>query len=155
AGVQHRQALAEFATADWRRLLDSHLTAAFVLAREAGRGMASRGKGRIIITASMMGARIARPGVPAYVAAKAGADGLTKALAVELGPKGVTCNALAPGYFATEMNTALVQNPEFTRMVSNRTPLGRWAEPSEIGGAAVFLASDAASYVNGHTLFVD
>jgi gluconate 5-dehydrogenase len=155
AGIQHRRPLGELATADWQRLLDTHLTAAFVLAREAGRGMAARGKGRIIMTASMMGPRIARPGIAPYLAAKAGLDGLTRALAVELGPRGVTCNAIAPGYFATEMNTALIGDAEFTRMVASRTPLGRWAEPREIGGVAVFLASDAASYVNGHTLVVD
>jgi gluconate 5-dehydrogenase len=155
AGIQHRRPLAELATEDWKRLLDTHLTAAFVLAREVSRGMAARGRGRIIMTASMMGPRLARPTIAPYAAAKAGLTGLTRALAVELGPKGITCNAIAPGYFATEMNTALIENAEFNDFVQKRTPLGRWAQPSEIGGVAVFLASDAASYVNGHTLFVD
>jgi gluconate 5-dehydrogenase len=102
-----------------------------------------------------MGVRVARPTISAYAAAKAGLVGLTKALAVELGPEGVTCNAIAPGFFATEMNTTLVQNAEFSEWVAKRTPAGRWGRAEEIGGAAVFLASDAASYVNGHTLFVD
>jgi gluconate 5-dehydrogenase len=155
AGVQHRRPLGEFATEDWKRLLDVHLTAAFVLAREVSAGMTAQGRGRIINMASMMGTRIARPTIAAYVAAKAALDGLTRALAVELGPKGVTCNAIAPGYFATEMNTDLAADAEFSKFVAARTPLGRWARPEEIGGVAVFLASSAASYVNGHTLFVD
>jgi gluconate 5-dehydrogenase len=155
AGIQHRKPLGEFATEDWRRVLDVHLNSSFILAREVSGGMIERGKGRIINTTSMMGPRIARPTIAAYAAAKAGLDGLTRALAVELGPKGITCNAIAPGYFATELNTALVADAEFSKFVSNRTPLGRWAQPEEIGGVAVFLASDAASYVNGVTLLVD
>jgi gluconate 5-dehydrogenase len=155
AGVQYRHKLAEFPTAEWRHLLDTHLTSAFVLARRAAAPMLSQGRGRIIVTASVMGSRVARPTIPAYAAAKAGLVGLVKALAVELGPGGVTCNAIAPGYFATEMNTALVQDREFSAWVEKRTPVGRWGRVEEIGGAAVFLASDAASYVNGHVLFVD
>jgi gluconate 5-dehydrogenase len=80
---------------------------------------------------------------------------LTKALAVELGPKGITCNAIAPGFFATEMNTALLENESFNAFVCQRTPLGRWGRVEEIGGVAVFLASPAASYINGHTVYVD
>jgi gluconate 5-dehydrogenase len=99
--------------------------------------------------------RVARPLIPAYTAAKAGVAGLTLALATELGPQGITCNAIAPGFFATEMTQALQDDAEFTAWVSSRTPLGRWAEPEEIGGAAVFLASPAGSYVNGHVLTVD
>jgi gluconate 5-dehydrogenase len=117
--------------------------------------MVARGKGRIIFTGSIAGPRVARPTVPAYAAAKGGLDALTRALAVELGPKGITCNAIAPGFFATEMNAPLVADAAFTAWIAGRTPLGRWGELAEIGGAAVFLASDAASYVNGHTLYVD
>jgi gluconate 5-dehydrogenase len=155
AGIQHRRPLLEFATADWRRVLDTNLTACFVLAREAARPMIAQGSGRIIVTASMMGPAIARPTVSAYIAAKGGLVALTKALAVELGPHGICCNAIAPGYFATEMNAALLADSEFTRFVGKRTPLGRWGQSEEIGGVAVFLASAASSYVNGHTLFVD
>ena len=155
AGVQYRHPLPEFPTDEWRHLLDTHLTSAFVLARSAAGPMLRQGRGRIIVTASVMGSRVARPTIPAYAAAKAGLVGLTKALAVELGPGGVTCNAIAPGYFATEMNTALVEDPEFSAWVEKRTPVGRWGRVEEIGGAALFLASDAASYVNGHVLFVD
>ena len=155
AGIQHRRPLLEFATADWQRVIETNLTSQFVLAREAARPMVEQGKGRIIFTASIVGPRVARPTVPAYAAAKGGLDALTRAFAVELGPKGVTCNAIAPGFFATEMNSPLVADAAFTAWISGRTPLGRWGELSEIGGAAVFLASDAASYVNGHTLYVD
>jgi gluconate 5-dehydrogenase len=155
AGIQHRRPLLEFATADWTRVIETNLTSQFVLAREAARPMVEQGKGRIIFTASIVGPRVARPTVPAYAAAKGGLDALTRAFAVELGPKGVTCNAIAPGFFATEMNSPLVADAAFTAWISGRTPLGRWGELSEIGGAAVFLASDAASYVNGHTLYVD
>ncbi|MCB1808655.1 MAG: SDR family oxidoreductase, partial [Candidatus Competibacteraceae bacterium] len=88
-------------------------------------------------------------------AAKGGVMALVKALAVELGPQGITCNAIAPGYFATEMNTALVENPEFSAWLESRVPLQRWAQPEEIAGAAVFLAAKAGAYVNGHILTVD
>jgi gluconate 5-dehydrogenase len=155
AGIQHRRPLLEFGTADWQRVLDTNLTACFVLAREAARPMIAQGSGRIILTASMMGPAIARPTVSAYIAAKGGLVALTKALAVELGPHGIACNAIAPGYFATEMNAALLANEEFTAFVGKRTPLGRWGRSEEIGGVAVFLASAASSYVNGHALFVD
>jgi gluconate 5-dehydrogenase len=155
AGIQHRRPLVDFATADFQRVLDTNLTACFVLAREAARPMIAQGSGRIVLTASMMGPAIARPTVSAYIAAKGGVVALTKALAVELAPHGVCCNAIAPGYFATEMNAALLANDEFTAFVGKRTPLGRWGRSEEIGGVAVFLASAASSYVNGHTLFVD
>jgi len=155
AGIQHRRPLLEFETEDWRRILDTNLTACFVLAREAARSMVERGSGRIILTASIAGPAIARPTISAYAVSKGGLVALTKALAVELGPKGITCNAIAPGFFATEMNTALLENESFNNFVCQRTPLGRWGRVEEIGGVAVFLASSAASYVNGHTVYVD
>ena len=154
AGIQHRQAVTEFATADFQRVLDTNLTACFILAREAAKPMSEQGRGRIIMTASIM-CQVARPTVAAYIAAKGGIMALVKALAVELGPQGITCNAIAPGYFATEMNTALVEDAEFNVWVESRVPLGRWAQPDEIAGAAIFLASAAGSYVNGHVLTVD
>ena len=95
------------------------------------------------------------PAASVLSAVNAAVEGLTRGLAVELGPDGVTCNAIAPGYFATELNAALVEDPEFNQFVCDRTPLGRWGDPAELGGAAVFLASPAGAYVNGHLLVID
>jgi len=154
AGVQHRKPLLEWEDADFQRVVDTNLTACFVLAREAARAMVPKGQGRIIFTGSVMGI-VARPTVHAYAAAKAGLGGMAKTLAVELGPKGITVNVICPGFFETEMNAPLIQNAEFNAWVKSRCPMGRWAKPEELGGAAVFLASKAGSYVNGHMLVVD
>ena len=105
-------------------------------------------------TVSMLGPQ-ARPTVPAYIAAKEGLRALTRAMAVELGAKGITVNAVAPGYVATEMNTALIENRDFNAWVVGKTPLGRWADPAELGGAAVYLMADAGSFVSGQILGVD
>lgn len=154
AGTVVRSPLEQSRTADWQRVIDVNLTALYVLARECARSMAAQRWGRIINISSIMG-QIGRATIPSYVAAKHGVAGLTKALAAELGPKGITCNAIGPGYFATEINAELQNNPDFDRMIRTRTPLGRWGKPEELGGAVVFLASDAGSYVNGHLLIVD
>jgi gluconate 5-dehydrogenase len=154
AGIQHRKPLTEFESADFQRVVDTNLTAVWALAREAARVMIPRRTGRIIMTGSVS-AFLARPTISAYIASKGGVHALTRELAVELAQHGITVNAVAPGYFATELNTALIQNKEFNDWVCKRTPAGRWGQLEEIGPAVVFLASDEASFVNGHILTVD
>ncbi len=154
AGIVQRKPIAELADEDWDRIIETNLTAAFRLARDAGRHMAAAGHGRIINIASIMSV-VARPGVASYVVSKGGLAMLTRALAVEFGPQGVTSNAIAPGYIVSEMTADLHDNPEFDSFVRERTPLGRWGEAKEIGAVALFLASDASSYVNGHLLVAD
>jgi len=154
AGIAQRKPFAETSDADWQRVMDINLTACFRLARLASRAMLAQGSGRIIMTTSVL-AIVGRPGTSAYAAAKAGLVALTRTLAAELGASGVLCNAVLPGYFATELNAALMNDPRFDAMVKGRTPLHRWGDPEELAGPVIFLASPAASYVNGHVLVVD
>jgi gluconate 5-dehydrogenase len=154
AGIQHRRALTEWDDADFERVVATNLTSCFKLSRDAARLMLPRKFGRIINTGSVA-AILGRPTIHGYVAAKAGLHGITRSMAAEIGRHGITVNALAPGYFATELNTALIKDEAFSTWVESRTPAGRWADPKELGGAVVFLASDEAAYVNGHVLAVD
>lgn len=154
AGINIRKPLDAFTVDDWRQVLEVDLTAAFVLSRAAAPGMVQRRFGRIVNIGSVLSVK-GRASIPAYTAAKHGLLGLTKSLAAELGPSGVTCNAIAPGYFETEINTELLKDEKFVRFVNERTPLRRWGKPEELAGAALYLASPAASYVNGHLLTVD
>ena len=122
--------------------------------RARGGADGAQNYGRIINTGSVI-AILARPTVHAYVGAKGGLHAITRSLATELAANNITVNAIAPGFFAAEMNTAIMDNKEFSDWLKARTPMGRWAQPEELNGAAVFLASDAASYVTGHVLTVD
>ena len=153
-GIRDRRDAFAFADADLRAMLDSNLIAPFDLCRRAAQGMMAQGWGRIVNVTSIAG-HVARPGDAAYTAAKAGLTGLTRAFAAEFGPHGVTVNAIAPGFFATETNAAMVDDPETLAFVRSRASLQRWGRPEEIAGPAVFLCSEAASYVTGHVLFVD
>jgi gluconate 5-dehydrogenase len=154
AGVIPRKPLLETTDADWAAVIDSNLSAYFRMAREAARLMVPAKRGRIIMVSSIMGF-VGRPTIPGYVTAKAGLHGMTRALAVELAPHGITVNALAPGFFPTDATETLHHNADFNALVSTRAPMARWGDPPELEGPAVFLASDASSYMTGHVLVVD
>jgi gluconate 5-dehydrogenase len=154
AGIQRRTPFVEFSQKDWDDVIATNLTAPFLVSQAALPGMIARRRGKIIHIASLM-SELARPTVVPYTAAKGGVRQLTRGMAVELAPHNIQVNAIAPGYFATEMNRALIDNPEFNAWVCKRTPAGRWGEPDEIAGLAVFLASAAADYMTGQMLVMD
>ena len=154
AGIIPRKPLLETTDEDWQAVIDSNLSACFRLSREAARLMVPARRGRIIMISSIMGL-LARPTIPGYVTAKAGLHGLVRALAVELAQHRITVNAIAPGFFPTDATDVLHKDPKFNDWIANRAPLGRWGEPAELAGPAVFLASEAASYVTGHVLVAD
>jgi gluconate 5-dehydrogenase len=154
AGIQRRSPLEQFEEAVWREVLDINLTGLFLVTRQVVRGMISRKAGKIINICSLM-CEMGRPTVGAYTAAKGGVKMLTKAMAVEWGKNNVQVNGIGPGYFATEMNRPLMENPQFDAWIRSRTPAGRWGRPEELIGAAVFLASPASDFVNGQIIYVD
>lgn len=154
AGMQHRTPLEEFAVEDFERLMATNVTSVFNVGQACARHMIGRGAGRIINIASVQTA-LARPGIAPYVTSKGAVANLTKGMATDWAPKGLNVNAIAPGYFDTPLNAALVADANFTAWIAKRTPQGRWGQLPELVGAAVFLSSAAASFVNGQTLFVD
>jgi gluconate 5-dehydrogenase len=144
----------DLSTEDWRKVIDTNLTSAFVVGREAARRMIPRGRGKIVNIASLT-SELARATVAPYTVAKGGVKMLTKAMAAEWAEHGIQANAIGPGYMLTDMNEALVNNPQFDAWVKGRTPARRWGKPEELVGAAIFLASAASDYVNGHVIYVD
>lgn len=154
AGMQHRAPLEQFPVEAFDRLMRTNVYSAFHVGQAVARHMIARGAGRIINIASVQSA-LARPGIAPYTATKGAVANLTKGMATDWAKYGLNCNAIAPGYFDTPLNAALVADPEFSAWLQKRTPAGRWGKVEELVGACVFLASDAASFVNGHTLFVD
>jgi len=154
AGIQHRVPMLELAEADWRRVVDTNLTGAFLVARAVAGGMIERGRGKIVNVASLQ-ADLARPGIGAYAAAKGGVKMLTRSMCAEWGPAGVQANAIGPGYFETDLTRALVEDERFSSWVRGRTPAGRWGRVEELVGTLLFLVSPAADYVNGQIVYVD
>jgi len=153
-GMQQRAPFTEFTDEDWRRILDTNLTSAFYVAREAGRRMVPRGRGKIVNVLSVQ-SEVARPGIAPYSATKGGLKMLTKGMCADLAPAGIQVNGLGPGYFETELTAALVADEQFSAWVRTRTPAGRWGTVDELVGALVFLCSPASDFVNGQVLHVD
>lgn len=154
AAIQNRRPVLDYTMDEWRRIIDVNLSGVFAVAQAAGRVMARQAYGRIINVGSITAA-LGKPQLAPYSSAKAGILGLTRVMAAELAGQGVTVNAIAPGYIETAFNTALLADDEFVHWVERRTPAGRWGKPEDLVGAAVFLASDAAAYVNGASLTID
>lgn len=155
AGIQHRSPMLELALADWQRVIDTNLTAAFLVGREAARRMIARGRGGKIINIGSLTSQAARATVAPYTVAKAGIKLLSRAMAAEWAQHGIQANSIGPGYILTDMNEALVANPQFDAWVKASNPSQRWGRPEELAGTAVFLASDASNYVNGQIIYVD
>lgn len=154
AGIQFRKPMLELETADWRRVIEINLTAAFVVGREAAKRMAKRGRGKVINIGSLT-SELARATVAPYTVAKGGIKMLTKAMAAEWGEAGIQANAIGPGYMVTDMNEALLSNPDFDAWVKGRTPMRRWGLPEELAGTCIYLASDASNYVSGQIIYAD
>ncbi len=154
AGIQRRALLAEMTEAQWREVLDTNLTSAFLVARAVAPRMIARTAGKIINICSLM-SEAGRPTTGNYAAAKGGLKMLTRAMAVEWARHNLQVNGIGPGYFATELTKPLVENADFNQWVCKRTPAGRWGQPEELVGAAVFLAARASAFVNGQVIYVD
>lgn len=154
AGMQHRTPLEDFPADAFERLLKANVSTVFNVGQAVARHMIKRGTGKIINIASVQTA-LARPGIAPYTATKGAVGNLTKGMATDWARYGLQCNAIAPGYFDTPLNAALVSDPAFSSWLEKRTPAGRWGKVDELVGACIFLASGASSFVNGHVLYVD
>jgi len=154
AGIQRRGPLEDYDAATWQELMRTNLDSVFFVGQAVARRMIPRGRGRIINICSVQ-SELGRPGIAPYTASKGAVKMLTKGMAIDWGRYGLNVNGIGPGYFATELNAALVRDEKFSGWLVDRTPSGRWGHVDELGGAAIFLASDAATFVNGHVLYVD
>ena len=154
AGMQKRMPLQDFPEEDWHELMRTNVDSVFLVGQAVARKMIPRQRGKIINICSVQ-SEIGRPNIAPYMASKGAVKMLTKGMAIDWGPHGIQVNGLGPGYFKTELNEALVTDDKFNAWLTGRTPSRRWGEVAELAGAAVFLASDASSFVNGHVLYVD
>jgi gluconate 5-dehydrogenase len=155
AGIQFRKPMVELDLADWQRVIDTNLTSAFIVGREAAKRMIARGRGGKIIHIGSLTSEAGRATVAPYTAAKGGIKMLSRAMAAEWAQFNIQANSIGPGYILTDMNEALINNPEFNSWVKSSNPAGRWGKPEELVGTAVYLASSASSYVNGQMIYVD
>ena len=154
AGMQLRGAFAEYPTEAWQRITSTNIDSVFFVGRAVAQRMIPRKQGKIINVCSVQ-SELGRPNIAPYAATKGAVKMLTKGMAIDLGKHGIQVNGLGPGYFKTELTQALVDDAAFSAWLAQRTPAGRWGEVDELGGAIVFLASDASSFVTGHVLYVD
>jgi len=154
AGMQRRAPLDQFAEADWHELMKTNVDSVFLVGQAVARHMIPRGRGKIINIASVQ-SELARPGIAPYTATKGAIKNLTRGMCADWARHGLQINAIAPGYFKTPLNQALVDDPAFSAWLEKRTPATRWGNVDELIGAAVFLSGEASSFVNGHTLYVD
>jgi len=154
AGMQHRAPLEDFPADKFELLMKTNVSSVFNVGQAVAKRMIKKGQGKIINIASVQTA-LARPGIAPYTATKGAVANLTKGMATDWAPKGLQVNAIAPGYFNTPLNAALVADPDFSAWLKKRTPTGRWGEVNELVGACIFLAAPSSSFINGQTIFVD
>lgn len=154
AGIQRRRPLEDFPEEDFRAVMETNLTSAFLVSKRVARGMIERRSGKIVNVCSLQ-SEVGRPSIAPYAASKGALKMLTRGMAVEWAKHGIQVNAIGPGYFKTEMTKALVEDPDFDRWIRGRTPAGRWGDPEELVGLLVYLCSPASSFVNGQIVYVD
>ena len=155
AGMQHRTPLEDFDPVMFNQLLQTNIASVFNVGQVVARQMIDRGQGGKIINIASVQSALARPGIAPYTATKGAVTNLTKGMATDWAQYGLQVNAIAPGYFDTPLNAALVADKDFSAWLEKRTPTGRWGQLDELIGAGIFLSSDASSFINGHTLYVD